>query len=280
VSIVWTLLYVIACGLAFGAGGRWLVPGPDPMPVWLTSAIGIAGSFLGAGAVVALAGLPETAGDAYSLVWSAIGASLVASALLVVAYRRTVQGRPFRGREAWRMPTRGVGVAGARARLGMDPSPSTRQVELEARADVEGEGGEWGHVAGLYVGLRVLERRAVALVVVVVVGLVALSTRLHTFEDQVPTLVGWLAWGALLGAALAGGRPLAPGRADALWETLLLAELGRSNRQTSDDDAASAARVSASLRARIAWLRRNFHLAVALAGVALALAAAAYGLDR
>ena len=108
-SIAWTLLYVIACGLAIGAGGRWLVPGPDPMPAWLTSAIGIAGSAIGTGAVLALAGVPETAGDAYSLVWSAIGASLAASALLVVVYRRTVQGRPIRGREAWRMPTRGIG---------------------------------------------------------------------------------------------------------------------------------------------------------------------------
>jgi uncharacterized membrane protein YeaQ/YmgE (transglycosylase-associated protein family) len=281
VSIAWTLLYVIACGLAIGAGGRWLVPGPDPMPMWLTSAFGIAGSFVGAGAVVALAGIPETAGDAYSLVWSAIGASLVASAVLVVAYRRTVQGRPIRGRAAWRMPTRGIGVAGARARLGMDPAPSTLPLErtAESGTEVDRAEGEWGHVAGLYVDMRVRERRALAVVVLAVAGLVALSTRLHTFEGQGPTLVGWLGWGALLVAALAGAGPLTPGRADALWETLTRTELGGRPGEASDGDAPRAARVSAQLGIRIARLRRTFHLAVALSCVALALAALAYILE-
>jgi uncharacterized membrane protein YeaQ/YmgE (transglycosylase-associated protein family) len=271
VTVVWTLLYVIACGLAVGAGGRWLVPGPDPMPAWLTSAIGIAGSFIGAGAVVALAGLPETAGDAYSLVWSAIGASLVASAVLVVAYRRTVQGRPIRGREAWRMPIRGIGVARARERLGMEAEPERT---AESRPDVDREESEWAHVAGLYVDMRVRERRALALVVVAVAGLVALSNRLHTLEGQSPTLIGWLAWGALLVAVLAGAGPLTPGRADALWETLTAP--GGDPGPTADGDAERAGRVSAQLGIRIARLRRNFRLAVALSGVALALTALAY----
>jgi uncharacterized membrane protein YeaQ/YmgE (transglycosylase-associated protein family) len=281
VSIAWTLLYVIACGLAIGSGGRWLVPGPDPMPMWLTSAFGIAGSFVGAGAVVALAGIPETAGDAYSLVWSAIGASLVASAILVVAYRRTVQGRPIRGRGAWRMPTRGIGVARARARLGMDPAPSTPQVEqaAESGTEVDRAEGEWGHVAGLYIDMRVRERRALAVVVVAVAGLVALSTRLHTFEGQSPALVGWLGWGALLVAALVGAGPLTPGRTDALWETLTLSEVGGRAGQTSDSDASRAARVSAHLGIRIARLRRTFHLAAALFCIALALAVLAYILE-
>lgn len=267
VSIAWTLLYVIACGLAIGAGGRWLVPGPDPMPAWLTSAIGIGGSFVGAGAVVALAGIPETAGDAYSLVWSAIGASLVASALLVVAYRRTVQGRPIRGDAAWRMPTRGIGVARARARLGMDPGPPTAQLERMV------EDAKWEHVAGLYVHMRVRERRALALVVIAVAGLVAFSTRLHTLERPAAALVGWLAWGVLLLAALAAAAPLTPGRTDALWETLTLPE------EAADGDAARAARVAAQLGIRVARLRRAFHLAVPLAGVAVALAAFAYVLE-
>jgi uncharacterized membrane protein YeaQ/YmgE (transglycosylase-associated protein family) len=274
VSIAWTLLYVIACGLAIGAGGRWLVPGPDPMPAWLTSAIGIAGSAIGAGAVLALAGVPETAGDAYSLVWSAIGASLAASALLVVVYRRTVQGRPIRGREAWRMPTRGIGVARARARLGMHASPP-----IAPGTDVERAVGNWGDVADLHVGLRVRERRAVVIVVVAVAGLVALSTRLHTFEDQLPTLVGWLAWGAFLVAVLASAGPLTPGREDALWETLTLTELEKHTRQQADSDATRAARVSTQLLAQIARLRRNFYLSVALSTLALTLTAVAYLLD-
>jgi uncharacterized membrane protein YeaQ/YmgE (transglycosylase-associated protein family) len=120
-SIVSTLLFVVVCGSAIGAGGRWLVPGPDPMPAWLTIAIGIAGSLVGAGAVVAVVGLPESAGDAYALVWSAIAASLVASVALVVAYRRFVQKRPILGRDAHRIPTRGIGVARVRKRLGIEP---------------------------------------------------------------------------------------------------------------------------------------------------------------
>ena len=278
-SIAWTLLYVIACGLAIGASGRWLVPGPDPMPMWLTSAFGIAGSFVGAGAVVALAGIPETAGDAYSLVWSAIGASVAASAGLVVAYRRTVQGRPIRGRGAWRMPTRGIGVARARARLGMDPAPSAPELQGAAESAVERTEGDWGHVAGLYVDMRVRERRALAVVVVAVAGLVALSTRLHTFEGAGPTVVGWLGWGTLLAAALAGAAPLTPGRADALWETLTQAELGGRPEQASDGDASRAARVSAQLGIRIARLRRTFPFAAALLCVALALAVVAYILE-
>jgi uncharacterized membrane protein YeaQ/YmgE (transglycosylase-associated protein family) len=287
VSIAWTLLYVIACGLAIGAGGRWLVPGPDPMPAWLTSAIGIAGSFVGAGTVVALAGVPETAGDAYSLVWSAIGASLGASALLVVVYRRTVQGRPIRGREAWRMPTRGIGVARARARLGMHPSPATRRHDLESvgvpmivsESDAESAEEDWGHVADLHVGVRVRERRAVAVVVVAVAGLVAHSTRLHTFEGQIPALVGWLAWGTFLVALVASAGPLTPGREDALWETLTLSELQRHAGQAADADATRAARVSAQLRTQIARLRRSSFLGLALTVLALGLTAVAYLLD-
>jgi uncharacterized membrane protein YeaQ/YmgE (transglycosylase-associated protein family) len=283
VSIAWTLLYVIACGLAIGAGGRWLVPGPDPMPAWLTSAIGIAGSFVGAGAVVALAGLPETAGEAYSLVWSAIGASLAASAALVVVYRRTVQGRPMRGREAWRMPTRGIGVARARARLGMDP-PASSAGPLDADAPGSRTGSdrqepEWAHLAALYVDMRVRERRVLALVVVAVAGLIAMSTRLHTFQDPAPSLAGWLAWGALLLAALAGAGPLTPGRADALWETLTLTELG-GRPPPADDDALRADRVSAQLAMRIGRLRRSLRLTLALSLAALGLVVLAYTLAR
>jgi hypothetical protein len=108
------------------------------MPAWLTIAIGIAGSLAGAGAVVAVVGLPESAGDAYALVWSAIAASLLASVALVAGYRRFVQQRPILGREAHRVPTRGIGVARIRKRLGID-SPANGGAELAARLRALGE---------------------------------------------------------------------------------------------------------------------------------------------
>lgn len=120
-SIASTLLFVAVWGVAVGAAGRWVVPGPDPMPAWLTMAIGIAGSLVGAGAVVAVVGLPETAGEAYSVIWATIAASLAASALLVVGYRRFVQRRPILGRDARRMPTSGIGIPAILERLGIEP---------------------------------------------------------------------------------------------------------------------------------------------------------------
>jgi uncharacterized membrane protein YeaQ/YmgE (transglycosylase-associated protein family) len=132
VALASTLLFVVAWGLAIGAGGRWLLPGPDPMPAWLTLAIGLGGSLVGAGAVVAVGGLPQTAGEAYGLVWATIGASLLAALLLVAVYRRVVQRRPVRGRGAHRLPTRGIGVQRLRERLGV-PHPGH---------DAEGAGGD------------------------------------------------------------------------------------------------------------------------------------------
>jgi hypothetical protein len=154
----------------------------------------------------------------------------------------------------------------------MDPIPEAPGTGTPASAAEE---PEWAHVASLYVDMRVRERRALALVVLAVAALLALSTRLHTLEGAGPNILGWLAWGALLMAALAGAGPLTPGRADALWETLTGLE-GRF--READDDAARAARVSAQLGIRIARLRRSLRLAVALTVVALGLAAVAYAL--
>jgi predicted ester cyclase/uncharacterized membrane protein YeaQ/YmgE (transglycosylase-associated protein family) len=130
-----SLLFVVISGLAIGAGGRWVVPGPDPMPAWLTAAIGVAASLLGAGVVLALSGFPESAGEAYRLIWAAIAAALVASALLVVTYRRAIQGRSIFGREAAMLPLKGIGVARHRERLGVDSqSGVSANVELLRRA--------------------------------------------------------------------------------------------------------------------------------------------------
>jgi uncharacterized membrane protein YeaQ/YmgE (transglycosylase-associated protein family) len=102
---------------AFITGGlaRFAVPGPDPMPAWLTVLIGLVGSLIGWGIVVATVG-PKPA-------WVGI-ASFLCATLLVVAYRRIVQKRPLFGPEAYRFPERGLGVRQYRQRLnqaGIDP---------------------------------------------------------------------------------------------------------------------------------------------------------------
>jgi uncharacterized membrane protein YeaQ/YmgE (transglycosylase-associated protein family) len=87
-------------GLVIGALARLAVPGPDPMPIWFTVAIGAAGSIL--------AGLlsqwlfEEPNGGFLIALLAAIG--------IVVGYRRFVQGRGITGPEARRVPVRGVGV--------------------------------------------------------------------------------------------------------------------------------------------------------------------------
>ena len=89
-------------GFITGGLARLAVPGPDPMPVWLTVAIGLVGSAAGGGLAIAIWG-KGTQGIG---VFSFIGA-----VLLVVAYRHFVQKRPVYGPDALKFPERGFGVA-------------------------------------------------------------------------------------------------------------------------------------------------------------------------
>ena len=93
---------IMLFGFITGGLARLAVPGPDPMPVWLTVAIGLVGSAAGGGLAIAIWG-KETQGIG---VFSFIGA-----VLLVVAYRHFVQKRPVYGPDALKFPERGFGVA-------------------------------------------------------------------------------------------------------------------------------------------------------------------------
>jgi uncharacterized membrane protein YeaQ/YmgE (transglycosylase-associated protein family) len=109
----------VAFGFVVGALARWAVPGPDPMPAWLTIFIGLTGSLIGGGIMLAIVG----SGTRTDLYFTVI-ASIAVSALLVIAYRRFIQGRPVTGPEAQRLPTRGFGIPKLRRRLlqmGIDP---------------------------------------------------------------------------------------------------------------------------------------------------------------
>lgn len=90
--------------LGFITGGlaRLAVPGPDPMPVWLTVAIGLAGSWGGGALAAAIWGWNATTAVSFTGFFAAI--------LLVVAYRRVVQKRPITGPGAHKFPERGFGM--------------------------------------------------------------------------------------------------------------------------------------------------------------------------
>jgi uncharacterized membrane protein YeaQ/YmgE (transglycosylase-associated protein family) len=117
------LFAVLLMGFLIGAAGRWAVPGPDPMPFWLTVLFGYLGSLAGSGIAAALFGvkrIAETPNHVFVTLIFAIGIA----AALVIAYRRLIQKRPVSGPEAYRLPTRGIGIGRLRSRLqrlGIDP---------------------------------------------------------------------------------------------------------------------------------------------------------------
>jgi uncharacterized membrane protein YeaQ/YmgE (transglycosylase-associated protein family) len=86
------ILFLLLGGLIIGSLARLAVPGPDPMPIWMTIALGLAGSILG-GFVARL-----VLGSAGGFLFSVLGA-----VALVVAYRK-YQGRPITGPAARRPP--------------------------------------------------------------------------------------------------------------------------------------------------------------------------------
>jgi uncharacterized membrane protein YeaQ/YmgE (transglycosylase-associated protein family) len=106
---------VIVTAFVKGALARLALPGPDPMPIWLTVTLGLVGTLVGASIAYAIAGRDPA--------WISIGGFL-ATVVLVGLYRRFVQKRPIFGREAYKFPERGVGIEQYRERLhraGIDP---------------------------------------------------------------------------------------------------------------------------------------------------------------
>jgi uncharacterized membrane protein YeaQ/YmgE (transglycosylase-associated protein family) len=120
------VLAILVSGFFTGALARLAIPGPDPMPIWLTLAIGLTGSI--AGAVV---GEAISNSNAYVISFLSFGVALA----LVASYRRFVQQRPVFGPGAHTFPKTGIGVDQQRARLrklGVDPdrlAPDPAQLE-------------------------------------------------------------------------------------------------------------------------------------------------------
>jgi uncharacterized membrane protein YeaQ/YmgE (transglycosylase-associated protein family) len=99
--VLGSIILIMFFGFITGGLARLAVPGPDPMPVWLTVAIGLVGSAAGGAIAIGIWGRGT----------QAIGLlSFLGAVLLVVAYRRFVQKRPLTGPDALKFPERGFGI--------------------------------------------------------------------------------------------------------------------------------------------------------------------------
>ena len=87
------VLFVLVGGLIVGLIARLAVPGPDPMSIWRTIALGILGSLVG-GVIAGLVGM----GNGGGLLFALIGA-----VLLLILYRRIFQKRGITGPGARRL---------------------------------------------------------------------------------------------------------------------------------------------------------------------------------
>jgi uncharacterized membrane protein YeaQ/YmgE (transglycosylase-associated protein family) len=123
------VLGIMLAGFITGGLARLAVPGPDPMPVWLTIAIGLAGSWGGGAIAAAIWGWNSTYGV------SIFG--FVAAILLVIAYRRFVQGRPLTGPEALKFPERGIGIQRYRERRARAEHMLRRAHHAQAQAEAQ-----------------------------------------------------------------------------------------------------------------------------------------------
>jgi uncharacterized membrane protein YeaQ/YmgE (transglycosylase-associated protein family) len=93
-SILVFILVVALSGLIVGGLARLAVPGPDPMSIWRTIALGILGSFLG-GLIAGLLGIGP-GGGLFLL-------SLAGAVALLIVYRRVFQHRGITGPDSRRL---------------------------------------------------------------------------------------------------------------------------------------------------------------------------------
>ncbi len=136
------IISVLAAGFAIGALGRLAVPGPDPMPFWLTVFIGMGGSVVGGSIASVIYGGPSNTFDTANHAFVTLMLEVVIAIGIVAGYRRYVQKRPLSGPGAHRFPARGFGIPQMRERLrraGVDPDKLTTRPDLAApEPDAEG----------------------------------------------------------------------------------------------------------------------------------------------
>ena len=98
--MLWAIIQALIIAFVIGGLARWAVPGPDPMPIWMTTLFGLVGSAVGSVIAVAAFGREADSGT----IFSAWLLSILVASLLVIAYRRFVQHRPITGPDAHRPP--------------------------------------------------------------------------------------------------------------------------------------------------------------------------------
>jgi uncharacterized membrane protein YeaQ/YmgE (transglycosylase-associated protein family) len=96
VELLAFLISAVLGGLVVGAFARLAIPGRDPMPIWTTILLGIAGSILGGLAAGLFLGRDDYA---WAFAFAVGGASL-----LLGLHRTFVQRRPLFGAAARRRP--------------------------------------------------------------------------------------------------------------------------------------------------------------------------------
>lgn len=92
-----TILSLLVSGLIIGLLARFAVPGKDPLRLWQTILLGLAGSIVG-GAGAGLLGFIDgddtiETGEAVSSFLFSLGGAIV----LLILYRKLVQKRPITG---------------------------------------------------------------------------------------------------------------------------------------------------------------------------------------
>ncbi len=116
-SILGSALAAMMSGFLIGGLARFALPGPDPMPFWLTVFVGLGGSVTGTAIASVMFGTHHTY-DRSSHAFVTLLLSIGLATALVALYRIFVQKRPLTGPEAHRFPHRGLGIAKTRRKLG------------------------------------------------------------------------------------------------------------------------------------------------------------------
>jgi uncharacterized membrane protein YeaQ/YmgE (transglycosylase-associated protein family) len=136
------LASIVVSGFVIGGLARLALPGPDPMPFWLTVLLGFGGSIVGGGIAAAVFGGADSTFETSGHAFVTLLLEIVAAAGLLALYRRYVQRRPLTGPGAYRFPSRGFGIERMRKRLrqlGVDPDTLTGRGRAPAPAQMTAE---------------------------------------------------------------------------------------------------------------------------------------------